>query len=195
MKVRLKRPETAVRIAVATLLFTGITSAVTTTPQHHKQLAVIAPVSNAISAHDAQLEERLRQQEAARVAAEQQVALQQAEAARLAQIKAARASRAPRIRPNPASYGNMPTISQADALGWCESGRRPDAVSKSGKYKGAFQFSYQTWNSTKYPEMSSDVTQVSYEDQRKVIVTKFPLRSWSGQFPVCSRKLRAAGVI
>lgn len=51
----------------------------------------------------------------------------------------------------------------------CESGRNPDALSPSGRYRGAFQFSFATWrNSPRSP--GGDPVAYSYRTQAFVAV-------------------------
>ena len=71
------------------------------------------------------------------------------------------------------------------ALARCESGGRPDAVSRSGKYHGAFQFSLGTWHSM---GMSGSPTEFPYEVQLDA-AKRLQARSGWGQWPTCSRKL------
>lgn len=70
-------------------------------------------------------------------------------------------------------------------LALCESGARPDAVSRSGKYLGAFQFSLATWHGVGGPGSPIDHP---YEVQLS-FAKKLQARSGWGQWPVCSRKL------
>lgn len=71
------------------------------------------------------------------------------------------------------------------ALARCESGGRPDAVSRSGKYHGAFQFSLQTWHAMGMP---GSPTEFPYEVQLET-AKRLQARSGWGQWPTCSRKL------
>lgn len=71
------------------------------------------------------------------------------------------------------------------ALGACESGNNPRAVSGSGRYRGAFQFSIATWQSLGY---SGDPIEHSYETQLKA-AKELQERSGWGQWPSCARKL------
>lgn len=79
-----------------------------------------------------------------------------------------------------------------DRLAICESGKNPRAISKSGKYKGAFQFSDETWANVKSPSDPVDPRDATYERQREIVIAKFPISSWSSQFPTCARKLGVA---
>ncbi len=71
------------------------------------------------------------------------------------------------------------------ALSRCEAGGRPDAVSRSGKYLGAFQFSLATWRGV---GMSGSPIDFPYEVQLEA-AKRLQARSGWGQWPVCSRKL------
>jgi resuscitation-promoting factor RpfB len=94
---------------------------------------------------------------------------------------APRASRAaaPRSRAVPAT-GDVWA-----ALARCESGGNAQAVSRSGKYFGAFQFSLATWQSLGY---SGRPTDHPYATQLQA-AQKLQARSGWGQWPVCARKL------
>lgn len=71
------------------------------------------------------------------------------------------------------------------ALARCESGGNPRAVSSSGTYFGAFQFSLSTWRSLGY---SGNPIDHPYETQLAA-AHKLQARSGWGQWPVCARKL------
>ncbi len=71
------------------------------------------------------------------------------------------------------------------ALSRCEAGGRPNAVSRSGKYFGAFQFSLGTWHSMGMPGNPIDFPYEVQLDAAK----RLQARSGWGQWPVCSRKL------
>lgn len=76
-----------------------------------------------------------------------------------------------------------------DRLGVCESGTNPPnprAVSKTGKYRGAFQFSMETYHAI---GGVGDPIDAPYEVQRQLVIDHMPISSWHSQFPVCSRKL------
>lgn len=89
-----------------------------------------------------------------------------------------RASRsAPRTRP--------PTGDVWAALARCESGGNPRAVSSSGKYRGAFQFSIATWQGLGY---AGDPIDYSYDVQLEA-AKKLQARSGWGQWPSCARQL------
>lgn len=70
-------------------------------------------------------------------------------------------------------------------LALCESGGNPQAVSSTGKYRGAFQFSLATWRSV---EMAGDPIQFDYETQL-IAAKRLQARSGWGQWPQCARKL------
>lgn len=70
-------------------------------------------------------------------------------------------------------------------LSWCEAGGRPDAVSRSGKYFGAFQFSLATWHGI---GMEGNPIDYPYDVQLEA-AKRLQARSGWGQWPVCSRKL------
>lgn len=71
------------------------------------------------------------------------------------------------------------------ALARCESGGRANAVSRSGKYFGAFQFSLQTWRAM---GMSGSPIDHPYETQLAA-AQRLQARSGWGQWPHCSRRL------
>ena len=70
-------------------------------------------------------------------------------------------------------------------LALCESGGNPRAVSSTGKYRGAFQFSLATWRSV---GMAGDPIQFDYETQL-IAAKRLQARSGWGQWPQCARKL------
>lgn len=71
------------------------------------------------------------------------------------------------------------------ALGNCESGNNPKAISGNGKYHGAFQFSLSTWRSV---GGTGSPTDFSYDYQLK-LAKKLQAKSGWGQWPRCSRRL------
>jgi hypothetical protein len=71
------------------------------------------------------------------------------------------------------------------ALGECESHNNPTAVSASGKYRGAFQFSVPTWRGLGY---SGDPIEHSYATQLQA-AKRLQARSGWGQWPSCARRL------
>jgi hypothetical protein len=70
-------------------------------------------------------------------------------------------------------------------LSWCEAGGRANAVSRSGRYFGAFQFSLATWHSM---GMAGNPIDYPYDVQLDA-AKRLQARSGWGQWPVCSRKL------
>lgn len=97
--------------------------------------------------------------------------------------------RASRARPRPAPPDAAPTPAGGGdvwaALARCESGGNPRAVSASGTYRGAFQFSLATWRSV---GMTGDPIDHSYGEQLAA-AQRLQARSGFGQWPACSRKL------
>lgn len=182
MFTKAKRPIGLI-VTFAVLALATVTAPIAlNNPKETKIQTVAAPwTGKTISAHDAQLEERLRQEEAARVQAEQQRLAQEAAAAAAAKAKAERASRAA-ARPR---YAGPITNDIWSALARCESGGRPNAVSRSGKYFGAFQFSLATWRGI---GMSGNPIDYPYEVQLDA-AKRLQARSGWGQWPTCSRKL------
>ena len=99
--------------------------------------------------------------------------------------------------PPPAVRPRAPRVSRAavrtrpvngdvwGALARCESGGIPRAVSSTGKYRGAFQFSLGTWQSLGY---AGDPIDHSYDVQLQA-AQKLQARSGWGQWPSCARKL------
>lgn len=94
-----------------------------------------------------------------------------------------RASRSA-VRPRPRFTGPI-TDETFAALSRCEAGGRPNAVSRSGKYFGAFQFSLATWRGV---GMTGNPIDYPYEVQLDA-AKRLQARSGWGQWPVCSRKL------
>ena len=64
----------------------------------------------------------------------------------------------------------------AGEVGWCESGRDPDAIALGGQYRGAFMFTWDAWKtSPKTP--GGDPIDYSYRTQAVVAVAlKAPRR-------------------
>lgn len=89
------------------------------------------------------------------------------------------APRASRSRP-PVAGGDV-----FDALADCESHRNPTAVSKNGRYFGAFQFLLTTWQSL---GMTGNPIDYPYETQKDA-ARRLVARSGWGQFPVCGRRV------
>ena len=92
-----------------------------------------------------------------------------------------RASRAA-VRPR---YTGPITDDTFIRLSWCESGGRANAVSRSGKYRGAFQFSLATWHSM---GMAGDPIDYPFEVQLDA-AKRLQARSGWGQWPTCARTL------
>jgi hypothetical protein len=102
------------------------------------------------------------------------------------------AAKAAAARPKPAAKTGSapaerprPTGDVWWALGNCESGNNPKAVSSTGKYRGAFQFSIATWQGIGY---AGDPIDHSYATQLEA-AKKLQARSGWGQWPSCARKL------
>lgn len=95
--------------------------------------------------------------------------------------RASRGASRPLVRPQPRVVGDDVWA----ALSRCESGGRPDAVSRNGKYFGAFQFSIGTWRSVGGSGLPTDWPYDVQLHFAKVLQA----RSGWGQWPVCSRKL------
>ena len=72
------------------------------------------------------------------------------------------------------------------ALAKCESGGNPGAVSSTGKYRGLYQFSQQTWASV---GGTGDPAKASAAEQTKRAQILLS-RSGAGQWPECGRHLR-----
>ncbi len=65
----------------------------------------------------------------------------------------------------------------------CESGRDPDAIGGNGDYRGAFQFTQETWSaSPKTP--GGDPIDYAYKTQA-VVAVNLKLRDGTGPWPVC----------
>lgn len=89
-------------------------------------------------------------------------------------------TRASRSAPGPRPTGDIWA-----ALARCESGGNPRAVSSSGRYRGAFQFSLATWQSIGY---SGDPIDHPYAVQLQA-AQKLQAQSGWGQWPSCARQL------
>ena len=98
-------------------------------------------------------------------------------------------SRAARSAPRSSiPEGDVASDDLLDRLADCESHRNPTAVSRSGRYRGAFQFLLSTWRGL---GMDGDPIDFSYEVQRDV-ARRIPVSTWPRQFPACSRRLQAS---
>jgi len=69
-----------------------------------------------------------------------------------------------------------------DRLAVCESGRDPTAVSPTGRYRGAFQFSLATWHAA---GGAGDPVDASYDQQKQIAVTWASAVDPATQWPVC----------
>lgn len=190
MFTKAKRPIGLI-VALAILAIAAITAPLATNiPKENAAtvLAISPPwTGKTISAHDAANEVRLQAEAEAAALAAQKAA--EAEKQRLAQVAAAkaRASRQKAVRsPVQAFSGDLSAL--VDRLAMCESGMRADAVSRNGKFFGAFQFMLSTWRKFR----PGNPTSYSYAEQKAVIMQFFPVSSWRSQFPTCSRKLGVA---
>ncbi len=69
----------------------------------------------------------------------------------------------------------------------CESGRNPRAVSRTGRYRGAWQFALSTWAAFGGRRYAADPINATYVEQRQIAY-----RVYRGQgpraWPVCSRR-------
>ncbi|MBA2523583.1 MAG: transglycosylase family protein [Solirubrobacterales bacterium] len=65
----------------------------------------------------------------------------------------------------------------------CESGHDPDAIGGNGVYRGAFQFTKQTW-STSPKTPGGDPIDYDYKTQA-VVAVNLKLRVGTGPWPVC----------
>jgi Transglycosylase-like domain len=100
-------------------------------------------------------------------------------------IRVARRRRVVRLeRQREEAFATLPDgVSQAtlDAIGACESGGDPTAVSSDGSYRGKYQFDYGTWESvggSGDPAAASEAEQ----DYRAALLYA---QSGSGPWPVC----------
>lgn len=97
--------------------------------------------------------------------------------------------RVARNRPRPAPVPPAPRPAGTGdiwaALARCESGGNARAVSASGTYRGAFQFSLATWRSV---GMVGDPIDHSYGEQLAA-AQRLQARSGWSQWPACSRKI------
>ena len=96
-----------------------------------------------------------------------------------------RAPSAPSGRSAPESGGAAPSGGFA-ALAQCESGGNPRATNPSGKYRGLYQFSRETWASV---GGSGDPAAASVAEQTRRAQMLLN-RSGAGQWPECGRHLR-----
>lgn len=103
------------------------------------------------------------------------------------------------IPPPPAQVGGRvpppdggPTAEQWDALRFCESTHNYEAISPSGLYRGAYQFSQQTWDwvaGLHYPYLVGlDPIDAPPGWQDVMAYTLFAMRGWD-QWPICGTNL------
>ena len=100
-------------------------------------------------------------------------------------------SSAPSTAPRASSSSSSSGSAAGGGSGWaavaqCESGGNPGAVSSTGKYRGLYQFSTQTWRSV---GGSGDPAAASAAEQTRRAQMLFN-RSGAGQWPECGRYLR-----
>jgi hypothetical protein len=69
-----------------------------------------------------------------------------------------------------------------DRLALCESGADPTALSPSGRYRGAFQFSRPTWHAA---GGGGDPVDASYAEQKRIAMDWAQVVEPSSQWPVC----------
>jgi hypothetical protein len=69
-----------------------------------------------------------------------------------------------------------------DRLALCESGGDPTAVSRGGRYRGAFQFSLPTWQAA---GGAGDPVDASYAEQKRVAMSWANVVTPATQWPVC----------
>ena len=85
-----------------------------------------------------------------------------------------------------------PTAAQWDALRRCESTHNYQAVSSTGLYRGAYQFSQQTWDwvaAIHYPYLVGiDPADAAPGWQDVMAYTLYAMRGWD-QWPICGRNL------
>jgi hypothetical protein len=85
-----------------------------------------------------------------------------------------------------------PTAAQWDAVRRCESTHNYAAISRSGLYRGAYQFSQQTWDwvaGIHYPFLVGiDPAEAIPGWQDVMAYTLYAMRGWD-QWPICGRNL------
>lgn len=90
--------------------------------------------------------------------------------------------------------GFCPTEASWAALRRCESGDNPRSVSRTGKYRGLYQFDQNTWNGSASAVDSRWVgvrpNDAPREVQNAMARELFRARGWR-PWPVCGRRLRA----
>ncbi len=84
------------------------------------------------------------------------------------------------------------TEAQWHALRQCESAQNYRAISSSGRYRGAYQFSVRTWNwvaGMHYPELVAvDPIDASPPDQDKMAYKLYEINGWD-PWPTCKKRL------
>ena len=84
------------------------------------------------------------------------------------------------------------TEAQWHALRQCESTQNYRAISSSGRYRGAYQFSIRTWNwvaEMHYPELVAvDPINASPPDQDKMAYKLYEINGWD-PWPTCKKRL------
>jgi hypothetical protein len=74
----------------------------------------------------------------------------------------------------------------------CESGGRYNAVNSSGSYRGAYQFSRQTWNAVAgrhYPQLQGVDPAAAAPDDQDRMARALWANGGRGQWPVCGRRV------
>jgi Transglycosylase-like domain len=97
-------------------------------------------------------------------------------------IQAARRARLKRKREE--AFATLPGgVSQAtlDAIGSCESGGNPTAVSSDGSYRGKYQFSFETWASVG----GSGDPAAAPEEEQDYRAALLYVQSGSSPWPIC----------
>lgn len=203
-------------IFVATLIASSIQPAAAVTPLAQTDVAAFA--SRAEQWVDARDDHR---DEAHEVASDLAEAARQAEAAQQAEIEAAAAAAAeppptttapaPTTTAAPPSTtaappptetattaapaSGAPTAAQWEALRQCEASGNYGAVSANGRYRGAYQFSQETWDwvagSTDPSLVGVDPASASSAQQDAMALGLWQLRGWS-PWPLCGSAAAAA---
>jgi len=135
-------------------------------------------------------------EEAAKRERERQAAAKAEEAKRKAQSSAAatkRAALAPAVPTTATPRTGDPTAEQWAALRACEASGNYSAVSKGGRFRGAYQFDQATWDhvaKSAFPHLvGADPAQASPADQDAVALALYRQRGAS-PWPRCGRALR-----
>ena len=174
----------------------------------HRLAAVARAEALAAEAKAAEEAEQARLEEEARLEAEEEARRQAEERARLeaeeqARREAEAATTTTTTTAPPADEGDgeagggdaptgSPTPEQWHALRDCESNNNYRAVSPTGRYRGAYQFSTSTWDwlaSSRYPELVGvDPIDASPADQDRMAYALYELNGAS-PWPHCGRYL------